>query len=309
MVMAVQGLFSSFLLAAPPRIPPLPFARTGSKICATKPVQCIKTTDVPHQGSGSRRNANYPPSFWDYNLIKSLSSDYNEEKYVKQVDELKDDAKLLIHADTETPLAKLELLDSVQRLGLKHLLKKDIKQAVDAIYNNSVDAWLSDDLHSTALRFRILREHGYAVSPDVFLRFTNEEGNFKENLCGDVKGLLSLYEASFFGFKGEDIIDKAKAFSTTHLKNAVEREISPDMARRVNHALDMPLHWRLARVEARWYIDTYEHEHNMLPNLLKLAKLDYNIIQSVYQKEVSKLASWWVIGYNPDWLNLDPGLA
>lgn len=75
--MAVQGLFSSFLLAAPPRIPPLPFARTGSKICPTKPVQCIKTTDVPHQGSGSRRDANYPPSFWDYNLMKSLSSDYN----------------------------------------------------------------------------------------------------------------------------------------------------------------------------------------------------------------------------------------
>lgn len=90
-----------------------------------------------------------------------------EEKYVKQVDELKDDAKLLIHADTETPLAKLELLDSVQRLGLKHLLKKDIKQAVDAIYNNSVDAWLSDDLYSTALRFRILREHGYTVSPGL----------------------------------------------------------------------------------------------------------------------------------------------
>ncbi|WOG95360.1 hypothetical protein DCAR_0414675 [Daucus carota subsp. sativus] len=65
------------------------------------------------------------------------------------------------------------------------------------------------------------------------------------------------------------------------------------MARKVSHALDMPLHWKLPRVEAIWYIDTYEQEQNMIPSLLKLAKLQYNIVQSVHQKEVSKLASWW----------------
>lgn len=88
-----------------------------------------------------------------------------EEKYVKQVDELKDDVKSLIHAETEV-LAKLELLDSVQRLGLKYQFQKDIMQAVDVIHNNnnSADAWLSDDLYLTALKFRILREHGYTVS-------------------------------------------------------------------------------------------------------------------------------------------------
>lgn len=73
--MAIQGLVSSFLIAAaPPRIP-LPSARNGSKrIGATKPVQCIITTS--DQASGPRRNANYPPSFWDYNFVKSLASDY-----------------------------------------------------------------------------------------------------------------------------------------------------------------------------------------------------------------------------------------
>lgn len=129
----------------------------------------------------------------------------------------------------------------------------------------------------------------------MFSRFKdNDTGNFKADLCEDVKGLLSLYEASFFGFKGEDIIDEAKAFSTTHLMNAVKGELSSNISRKVKHALDMPLHWKLPRVEARWYINTYEKEQNMNPILLKLAKLDYNIIQSVYQKEVSKLASWWV---------------
>lgn len=127
----------------------------------------------------------------------------------------------------------------------------------------------------------------------MFQKFTDETGNFKATLREDVKGLLSLYEASYFGFQGEDIIDKAKAFSTEHLKNSLQGELPPNMARKVNHALDMPLHWKLPRVEAIWYIDTYEQEPNMILSLLKLAKLDYNIVQSVHQKEVSKLARYF----------------
>lgn len=126
----------------------------------------------------------------------------------------------------------------------------------------------------------------------MFEKFTDEKGDFKANLREDVKGLLSLYEASYFGFKGEDIIDKAKSFSRGHLKNLVQGELSPNMARKVNHALDMPLHWKLPRLEAIWYVNTYEQEQNMNSSLLKLAKLDYNIVQSVHQKEVGKLARY-----------------
>nr|AUG98171.1 terpene synthase [Trachyspermum ammi] len=293
--MTLQGPLSTFVVTTHPR-KPLPLAKIASKVCVSKPVQCITApVTETHQddSSASRRNAKYAPSFWDYNVVKSLSSNYDGKKYTSQVDELKDDVKRLIHAETYVPLAKLELLDSVQRLGLNYQFQKDIKQAIDAICSAD-DSWLGGDLHSTALWFRILREHGYAVSQDVFQRFTDETGNFKDNLREDVKGLLSLYEASYFGFQGEDIIDKAKAFSLEHLKTSVQGELSPNMARKVNHALDMPLHWKLPRVEAIWYIETYEREQNRIPSLLKLAKLDYNIVQSVHQKEVSKLASWWV---------------
>ncbi|WOG82951.1 hypothetical protein DCAR_0102123 [Daucus carota subsp. sativus] len=295
--MALQNLSSTLLVTALPRSS-VPSGRNHNKIFATeRSVQCIKTTATnidQDSGAALRRNANYPPSSWDYNFVKSLNSDFTEEKYARQLDELKDDVKRLIYAETDVPLAKLELLDSVQRLGLNYQFQNDVKQAVDVIYNNISDASLSDDLYTTALQFRMLREHGYTVSQDVFGRFKDDTGNFKANLCEDVKGLLSLYEASFFGFKDEDIIDEAKAFSRKHLKNAVEGKISPNMAAKVNHALDMPLHWTLPRVEARWYIDVYEKEQNMNPNLLKFAKLDYNVIQSVQQKEVGKLASWWV---------------
>lgn len=88
-----------------------------------------------------------------------------DEKYARQIDELEDDVKRLIQAETDVPLVKLELLDSVHRLGLKYKFDEDVKQALDVIYNNSTDdAWLNDDLYSTALRFRILRQHGYTVA-------------------------------------------------------------------------------------------------------------------------------------------------
>ncbi|KAA8524537.1 hypothetical protein F0562_010960 [Nyssa sinensis] len=239
-----------------------------------------------------RRSANYPPSVWDYDFVQSLGCDYTEEKYTRPADEMKDEVKRLINETTD-PLAKLELIDAVQRLGLKYQFETEIKNGVDCVYKNSIDAWLFDDLYAPALRFRLLRQHGYNVPQEVFARFKDETGNFRTQLCEDVKGLLSLYEASFFGLEGETIIDEAKAFTTTNLKS-MEGEISPSLARKVGHALDMPLHWRLTRVEARWFIETYEQEQDMNPTLLQLAKLDYNIMQSVHRKEVSKLARWWV---------------
>ncbi|KAK1396201.1 hypothetical protein POM88_006064 [Heracleum sosnowskyi] len=166
--MALLGLSSTFLLTGLPRNC-CPLAGNHRNIFASEgPVhQCIKTkaTTINHDlDAATRRNANYSPSSWDYNFVKTLNSDYTEEKYAREVDELKDYVKRLIHAETDVPLAKLELLDTVQRLGLNYRFQNDVKQAVDVIYHNSTDAWLSDDLYSTALRFRILREHGYTVS-------------------------------------------------------------------------------------------------------------------------------------------------
>ncbi|XP_063949799.1 (+)-alpha-terpineol synthase-like isoform X1 [Daucus carota subsp. sativus] len=169
--MALQCLSSTLLVTALPRSS-VPLERHHNKSFATqRSVQCIKTrATIINQDSGAalRRNANYPPSSWDYNFVKSLTSDYTvlmlllllllEERYARQLDELKDDVKRLIHAETDDPLAKLKLLDTVQRLGLNYRFQNDVKQAVAVIYNDISDESLSDDLYTTALQFRMLRE-------------------------------------------------------------------------------------------------------------------------------------------------------
>ena len=61
-------------------------------------------------------------------------------------------------------MAKLEFIDASQRLGLQHHFDMDIKKALQVIYNNSGDdVGFTEDLHSTALRFRLLRQHDFKV--------------------------------------------------------------------------------------------------------------------------------------------------
>nr|AZM65216.1 terpene synthase 6 [Santalum album] len=249
----------------------------------------------------NRRSANYQSSVWDYNFLRLLGTTYTccdtmEEEHVRIAEKLKEEVKSLIMGSMG-PLANLEFIDAVQRLGLKYQFETEIKEALFAIYKDSNEEWWANDLHATALRFRLLRRNLLFVSQDVFERFKDKKTHdFSGELCEDVKGILSLYEACFLGWDGERVLDKARIFTTTHL-NAMNRSTVSDggsLDKKVKHALELPLHWRAPRVEARWFIDVYEQDPNMNLALLKLAKLDFNMVQSIHQKEVGELSRWWV---------------
>lgn len=233
------------------------------------------------------------PSVWDYDILKSPSADFAEERCTEPVQRMKEEVKDTLERENHL-LAKLELIDAIQRLGLQYHFENDIKRALQVIRDDSNDACFSNDLHSTALRFRLLRQHGYDLSQDAFQRFINKTGTFEESLKKDVKGLLGLYEASFHGLEGENILDEAQDFAFKHMKNLNLNEIPTCLAKQVLHALDMPIRWRPNRLEARWFMDMYGKQQDMIPSLLRLGKLDFNLVQTIHIKEVSNLARWWV---------------
>lgn len=105
----------------------------------------------------------------------------------------------------------------------------------------------------------------------------------------DVRGLLSLYEASHLAMDGEDVLDEAREFSTKHLK-LLQRQVDGNLAEQVGNALQVPLHWRMPRLEAKQFIGMYERMENHIPALLELAKLDFNITQSLHQAEMRELS-------------------
>ncbi|XP_031501402.1 terpene synthase 10-like [Nymphaea colorata] len=241
------------------------------------------------QLSPQRRSGNYGPSPWKDDLILSLRSTYGHGS--ENIEEIKQDVKQLMVEACQETVAQLELVDSLQRLGVSYQFEKEIKVVLDSIF---IDNKEYEDLHAAALRFRLLRQHGYRAFPEVFKRFMDEKGRFKNIFAQDVKGLLSLYEASHLGFDGENILEEAMTFATHHLEESAKvLNIDSILARHVAHALELPLSRRMLRSEARDYIDVYERMPGHHSGLLKLAKLDFNNVQSLYQAEVKEMLRWW----------------
>ncbi|PHU14575.1 Germacrene C synthase [Capsicum chinense] len=82
---------------------------------------------------------------------------------------------------------------------------------------NNVD----DNLYVVALRFRLVRQQGHYMSSGVFKQFTDDDVKFKES--HDVRGLLSLYEATHLRVCGEEILEEALTFTTTLLESMLPK--------------------------------------------------------------------------------------
>ena len=123
---------------------------------------------------------------------------------------------------------------------------------------------------------------------DVFGPFLDANGKFKESSTQDLEAMLSLYEASYLGANGEDVLSHAKEFTTMHLMKSVP-QLTPKLGENVRHSLDLPRHLRMARLESRRYIEEYGKESDHIPILLELAKLEYNQVQSLHQMELAEI--------------------
>lgn len=120
----------------------------------------------------------------------------------------------------------------------------------------------------------------------MFSKFMDNKGRFRDSLAMDVRGLLSLYEASHCRVHGEDNLEEALAFTVTHLRSTLDRkEITSPLADEVDHALKQCIHKGLTRLEARFYIQIYTQDEL----LLTLAKLDFNLLQRQHQKELADI--------------------
>ena len=121
---------------------------------------------------------------------------------------------------------------------------------------------------------------------DVFHSFKDETGDFKACLVEDIQGIMCLYEASYLSVEGENILERARDFTKKHLEACLQKNIDENLAMLANHALELPLHWRMLRLETRWFIDAYERSQDMNPILLNFAKLDYNMVQAKHQEDL-----------------------
>ncbi|KAI6684896.1 hypothetical protein NL676_030809 [Syzygium grande] len=195
----------------------------------------------------------------------------------------------------DKPSQMLHLIDQIQRLGIDYHFERDIDEQLEQIHKSysrlDHGDFRGDDLHMVALIFRLLRQQGYNISSEVFNKFKDSEGNFKESLVSDVRGLLSLYEACHLRCHGDSILEEALPFAITHLESVNESKVSTSLVKQVSHALEQPLRKGLPRLEARCYIPLYQEEPSHDEVLLALAKLDFNLLQEQHQKELGNVTS------------------
>ncbi|XP_015965435.1 probable terpene synthase 2 [Arachis duranensis] len=244
----------------------------------------------------ARHTADFHPSIWKDYFLEYASEPMQELDHIgAQIETLKQEVTKMLTARDEKPLAKLNLIDSICRLGLHYHFECEVDEVLQQIhkdYTTNGEINHDDNLASLALLFRLLRQQGFYVSPNVFKRFKDVHGNFNEKLATDVEGLLSLYEASHLRIHGENILDEALVFTSIHLKS-ITTQLSTSLSAKVNRGLSQPLHHGLPRFEARKYISIYEQDPTHDKIILSLAKLDFNFLQNLYQMEAGNICKWW----------------
>ncbi|XP_022143530.1 valencene synthase-like isoform X2 [Momordica charantia] len=241
-----------------------------------------------------RRSANFEPSLWGDYFLSSPVNTVLDDMVRKQLEEQREEVRRMLEA-AEKCSEKLSLIDSIQRLGISYHFEGEINEILEHMQNDSCNLDDDEDIYIVALRFRLLRQQGYSVSCEIFNRFTNGDGDFKETMLKDECGILSLYEASHLRMNGENILDKALAFTTTHLQAMAMSSSSP-FSEEAKYALKWPIYKALPRFTTRHYISLYDKDPLKTNVLLSFAKLDFNALQKLYQKELAEASRWDING-------------
>ncbi|XP_038900857.1 terpene synthase 10-like isoform X1 [Benincasa hispida] len=248
-----------------------------------------------------RRSANYRPPIWKHEFIQSLKSEFMEERCFNKRNMLIRRLKMMLNKELliGDSLKGLEVVDELKRLGLSYHFQMEINQILESMnekFQNGGEGleWKNKSLYATSLHFRISRQHGYHIPLEVFNRFRDELENL-DSICEEkAKGMLSFYEASFLAMEDESFMDEARQFAVRHLSKYLKSNNNDEIiCTMISHALELPLHWRMPRLEARWFIDVYQKKPEANSMLLELAKLDFNVIQSIHLDDLKDVSRWW----------------
>ncbi|KAH7533008.1 hypothetical protein FEM48_Zijuj04G0084100 [Ziziphus jujuba var. spinosa] len=236
---SVPSVFTSTTRLQPTPSTPgvsFPTSKTGTSLGS---IRIMANTKNSGESNIARRSANYQTPIWHFDYVQSLRSDFVGEPYARRINKLKENVRVMLEKEVD-PIAQLEQIDVLQRLGLAYHFEDEVENILKRVYhkNFSNGTW-KNNLYATALAFRLLRQHGYSVP-------------------------------------------------------------------QVNHALELPLHWRMLRLETRWFIDVYEKRQDMNRSLLELAELDFNLVQSTHQEDLKYASRWDVNALDqlPDYMKI-----
>ncbi|KAI9072801.1 hypothetical protein K1719_045243 [Acacia pycnantha] len=199
-------------------------------------------------------------SFHDQHLPKNYPVlpvlNVQKEEFGTRLEKLIKEVKCLFVEEID-PLSKLELISTIQNLGLAKHFQEEIKEALETLISakNNNNIRVHDDhghVYTKAQCFKILRQNGYDVSPDtigtIFLSAKENEWKKLSTSDEEIKGLIELLEASHLALESENILEEVRTFAINSLKKSASTKLlnSSDVSKKMvhHHALELPSHWR-----------------------------------------------------------------
>ncbi|CAH8357953.1 unnamed protein product, partial [Eruca vesicaria subsp. sativa] len=237
----------------------------------------------------------FPPSIWGDHFLSVPVDDAEFEALEQEIESvMKPKVRDILMCPRSSDKEQIRIIHLLISLGIAHYFESQIEDILHQAFQN-VDDLISeeDDLETIAIMFEVFRLYGHKMSCDVFERFKGEDGEFKESLAHDVRGMLQLYEATYLGLPSEDIMDDALTFTRHHLGSLTGQETSPNLFKQIQRALYRARYRSLEIVVIRQYISFYDQEEGHDKTLLKFAKLNFNFCQMQYIKELKIMTKWW----------------
>ncbi|PIN17549.1 Copal-8-ol diphosphate hydratase [Handroanthus impetiginosus] len=217
---------------------------------------------------------------------------------------------------------RLWAVDRLQRLGISRFFESEVKDCLSYIYSIWTDKgvfWSRGsefcDIDDTSMGFRLLRQQGYDVDPNVFRNFRNDNkfSCYGGQILEAPSGLYNLYRASQIRFPGEKILEEAEQFVYNFLQEKLESYqvldkwfISKHLPDEIRIGLEMPWYSSLPRVLTRFYLEHYGAADDVwigkvlyrMPEVnndtyMELASLDYTRCQTQHQIDWLYMQEWY----------------
>ncbi|KAH7675853.1 Alpha-farnesene synthase protein [Dioscorea alata] len=221
-------------------------------------------------------------------------------------------------------MIRLCMVDHLSSLGCAEHFAAEIGSVMERAYSN----WVAQQgrvpgmnnvtrrMYEDSLVFRLLRMHGYRVSPSRFCWFIHDDqmlSNIEEN-HGFFKGAMySVYKSAHLTFSGEDELDKARTFSRKILEKGLlccdpedGAAYFNDLQIEILHELKLPWLARMDHIEHRKYIERSQSGYGLWIGktssirlscfshkiIRQLAQRNFTARQSIYNAELEEMKRW-----------------
>ncbi|KAG5376201.1 hypothetical protein IGI04_040797, partial [Brassica rapa subsp. trilocularis] len=208
------------------------------------------------------------PSEWT-NHFDYVSIDVSEMDALKrEIEALKPNVGKMFMSPKGDDSVKKRILSIylLVSLGLAYHFEDEIEESVRDAFEK-IDEMMAgeEDLYTVSTIFWVFRTYGYNIS-----------------------------SAAHLGTTTEYIMDEALSFSSKTLALIAEDHMFPShLLRHIQNALALPQRWNMEVMVAVEYIRFYEHEVGHDEMILKFAKLNFNLIQLHYLRELKILIKWF----------------